>query len=237
MQNRIALVTVAALPMLWAASASATEIEVRYVGPENGYLTGRISGERNANVAAGQFDFDVIDDGGVYWDDELNAFCIDVSTNLVTGSTVVYDLVEADDSSYLNDQQRSLMGQLFDQRAASLGSAANDAAFQLALWEIVYDSDATLNLTSGIVADTFSANSFSGARAIAAGWLSGLDTSLDYESSSYQLFVLAPVQPQRNQTLLTWKLVSVPEPGTLSMLGAGLLLVGAFARRRAQRTS
>jgi hypothetical protein len=82
------------------------------------------------------------------------------------------------------------------------------------------------------VADTFSANTFSGARAIAAGWLSGLDAGLDYVSTSYDLFVLSPISPQRNQTLLTWKSVSVAEPGMLSMLGAGLLLISALARRR-----
>jgi hypothetical protein len=65
--------------------------------------------------------------------------------------------------------------------------------------------------------------------------LSGLDATLNYVSTSYELWVLSPIAPQRNQTLLTWKPVSVSEPATLTLLGAGLLLVGATARRRSSR--
>lgn len=216
-------------------SASATPISINYAGFENSNRTGDIYGQRDLRVAAGQFKFDVIDDGGVFWDVELNAFCIDVSTNLVTDSTVQYDLIAAGSSSYLNNSQRSLLGQLFDQHAGSLGGATEDAAFQLSLWEIIYDYDDTLNLLSGAVPGTFSASYFSGARATAAGWLSGLDATLNYVSTSYELWVLSPIAPQRNQTLLTWKPVSVPEPATLTLLGAGLLLVGATARRRSSR--
>ena len=213
----------------WSMGALATPITIRYTGFENGSQTGRISGVRTANVAAGQFSFNVINNGGVYWDTELNAFCIDVRNNLVTGQQVVYDLVAAPPSTYLNSQQLSLIGRLFDARAGALGSAANDAAFQVALWEIIYDAGSSaLNLATG----NFSASQFASAVSIAQSWLSALSTVGTYTSSRYEFFVLRPISPMQNQTLLTWRPVTVPEPATLSLLGAGLLLVGVIVRRR-----
>lgn len=232
MKRKSLLLIALGLTAVWAAGVSAAPVTLKYAGFENGSRSGGIYGARNVRAAAGQFSFDVVDDGGVYWDSTLNAFCIDVSQNLVTGQTAIYDLVSAGSSSALDTEQVSLIGQLFDSEADSLGTATNDAAFQLALWEIVYDFDTG---ALDLLADNFYADAFSGARALAQGWLSGLTANLNYVSSKYELYTLSPISPAANQTLLTWRPVSVPEPAPLSLLGAGLLLIGAAVRRRNSR--
>ncbi len=223
---------------MWALGAAATPIEVEFTGFANGSKSGTIYGERNANVAAGQFDFDVTDDGGLYWDDTLQAFCIDVKTNLITNGEVTYDLVTATSSSRVSALQLSLIGSLYDQRANLLCNAGNDAAFQLALWEIMYNPS-TLKLGTG----SFYASTFGGSRTLAQEWLDNLVKSGTYTSTGYEFYVLESPNyvsgrnkgKDMNQSLLLARAVPVPEPGTMALLGAGLLVGGLVRRRRQMR--
>lgn len=227
MKSKIVSIGAGILLSLCSLAASAGPISVQFTGFSQGYQAGSIYGERNASVAAGQFQFNVLNNGGVYWDTVLKAYCIDVTTNLITGSTAQYNLISPLSSGRIDSQQLSLISSLFDQRAGSVTSSANSAAFQLALWEIIYDP-ASLQLGNG---PDFWSNSFGGSKGIAQSWLDGLDKSGGYSSSSYEFHVLQP-HGAANQTLLTARQVSVPEPGTLGLLGAGLVACLLVNRRR-----
>lgn len=232
-KNRIAQLA-AFVAALWVTSANAVPIQLSYDGFVDGYKTGTIYGTRNANVAAGQFGFRVINNGGVYWDDDLQAFCIDVKVNLITSGTVTYDLISASDSSRLGATRLSLIASLYDNHYASLNGATDHAAFQLALWEIIYNPT-TLNLYSGYgINYGFGASGFGSALSRAQSWLGGL-TSTGYASSTYEFFVLESPDHRGkdiNQSLLLARTVSVPEPGTLVLLGIGLIACGLVRRRR-----
>ena len=221
MKRISSLIAVTALSAIWSAQAAAAWIEIDYQGFVGGSVQGSIQGVSNMNgVNAGWFDFDVEDDpSNVYWSNTLQAFCIDVE-HLLKQSDAKFHFRNA--TEHLGAKQLSLIGQLYDRYAGDLGQqgAPYDAAFQLALWDIIYDYDGVLSLADG----NFIAKNFGSAQTTAQAWLSGLSNINDY-TSGYDFFVLAPKSPTNNQALLLARALptQVPEPGTLALLGIALL--------------
>jgi hypothetical protein len=107
------------------------------------------------------------------------------------------------------------------QTAFGLFSSATDAAaFQLAVWEIVFDSASGLNLASGNF--TGNGNVYS---PLAASWLSGLGASTGYQNWTVYTLTNASQQDFVTATF------HAPEPGSLALVALALAGVG-FIRRR-----
>lgn len=111
-----------------------------------------------------------------------------------------------------------------DQSTNAVDTTLEKTAFQLAIWEAVYDSDPS-NLGSGI----FSAVGPAGALAQANSYLTGANTLAPGSYATGNLFAFTS---QNSQDLVT----AVPEPSTYALMLAGLAGVGFVARRRSRHS-
>jgi hypothetical protein len=150
------------------------------------------------------------------------SFCTELTQTLDDGQSVTYKVVNGDQVPGANgpftsplgltgaDLVSELFGRFFP--AGATGTAENCASFQLAIWEIVYDS----NLIINGVGDTFQV---------------GIDP-LVLAQSQFYLNSLDGTGPRAALTGFTNALDQdqiIPAPGALGLLGLGALVVG---RRR-----
>jgi hypothetical protein len=140
----------------------------------------------------------------------LDAFCIDVTNVLRPGT---YDRTSDAPAPGLNFD---LIGKLYDYYYESAQTASTSAAFQLALWAIVNNSSTSLS------------QGFGTAASLANDWLQNLRSADLRSLGLYEFTVLEP--RGTSQRLLT--AVPVPEPGSLFLLGLGVLGAGAARRFR-----
>jgi len=104
-----------------------------------------------------------------------------------------------------------------------IGNATNSAAFQLAVWEIAYETPNNYNLASG----NFYSTGPGAVTSIATGWLTSLGNYAPiYSVSGYV-----------SETYQDVVVFSVPEPETYAMMLAGLGLMGFVAHRRKGRNT
>ena len=198
--------------------------------------------------SGGQFSGSFYTDGTASADEFFRFFCIDLFQYAITGpSSYTESLLSNNALARLYDiaYPNKLTEDFYDAGQTNFGAFGSNvwsSAFQLSVWEMIYETDGTYGLGGG---GTFSSNTGANAsgndaeKAVyqANAWLTQLnsgvgsasgwtlykfasDTRQDYVSASYR---------DGGGTLSR----SVPEPGSLSLLGLGL---GAFAFTRRKRT-
>jgi len=216
-----------------------------WTGFSNGWVSANISGPY-PNVEAGQFQgyFDPVAEGdgaGYEADDFLRFFCIDIS-HLVGGGANVYTR----DGLSLSAGQQAELTRLFDEYYphktegtyysggaqtlfGSFDNANDSAAFQLAVWEIVFGDGTDLAnapFTATSTAESTAQgwlNAVNGESGTPPGWTFYTFTS---DSHTYQEYLSVEYTnpPQRE----------LPEPGSLVLLCSAVVAAGAAALRRRQ---
>ncbi len=162
---------------------------------------------------------------GTWGGNPITFWCIELTQYFSFGNSYEYA------ASLPNNPTFTLLGRLFTAAyGAALSDAAHSAAFQLAIWEINYDSG-NLDLGTGAFRVT---NNFGNATtvALAQSWLSGLLGTPD-NSDVYLL------SNRAHQDFITGLRVTnpppktdVPEPATGALLGLALTAMVLVGRRQ-----
>ncbi|MCR8726776.1 VPLPA-CTERM sorting domain-containing protein [Frigidibacter sp. ROC022] len=200
-----------------AVSSSAQASTVTYQGSDafngNGHTSVQIGGTiRSGTFYAGGFDLESPEMG------DFVAWCLDLSHYLANpGQYTETDtpFVGAVMTSTQIGAVQALFDTAYDYVLANITNNAVSAGFQLALWEVRYETGTDYDLSDG----NFKAYSNNTARALAVSAAEGfLGAMGDTPSNSYGLTFLQGTS--NNQNLVTASPVPVP--------AAGLLLVGAL---------
>lgn len=148
------------------------------------------------------------------------AWCVDIYSWLNTSSSgASYTLTPG--SGFFGSSQVTALERLASQHLASINTVAESGAFQLAVWEIVYENSGVYNLGTG---NFQVASASGGALATANSWLAALGNGVP-------TLALSVWASSISQDLAVFS-APIPEPEIYAMLLAGLGLMGFVAKRR-----
>lgn len=142
----------------------------------------------------------------------FRGYCVELSQNVAPNTDYTFDVVTATQHGFTSLQEM-LLGRLWASYQPSVNDGATSAAFQMAVWELAFDTGADLAVGQ------FTGNSPPAVVVLSQSWLNAI-TSASYSGGQAPIAVLESegVQDQL-----------VPTPGSLALLASGSLLI---TRRR-----
>jgi hypothetical protein len=151
-------------------------------------------------------------------------FCIELTQSPYTGWYTMADLEASPQpgtpmGTVKANAIRELWGRYFDPAWTTGANKQFAEAFEASLWEIIYETGSTWNVTSG---SEFHATGIQQA-ATANMWLSSINGNTAYFAQN-----LAVASSLNGQDFLT----QIPEPATVFLLAVGGLLSGWFHRKK-----
>jgi hypothetical protein len=162
---------------------------------------------------------------GTWNGDPLQFWCAELAQTFSFNHSYTYT------ASIPSNATFTMLGQLFHEAyAGALSDSAHSAAFQLAIWEILYDGD--LDLGAGAFKVT-NDHGHGATVTLAQGWLNNLGNYTD----NYQITLLSN---REHQDFITGTpprdcCREAPEPAPLALVGAGLAAMIIGSRRRTRK--
>jgi hypothetical protein len=160
----------------------------------------------------------------------VTSYCVDLYEYLSFGTAYTnYNLVDGSLHAFRNTRADADIGKLFS-AGHLVNTATTQAAFQIAVWELAFETDITYDVTSG-AARFFggSAADSGGSLSLASDWLGQLNSITN--TSDVQVLesiTQGNIQGHQDQVFVN----RVPEPSSVTLAVAALLGLGFVTRRR-----
>jgi hypothetical protein len=172
----------------------------------------------------------------------FSTFCTDVYQSLNFGPTYQYERLTVDQTKQLwgndpyaatiyNPGSYSLVSKLFTTAYSSVNNSTTSAAFQYALWELLYEK--TDSYSIGNDGNFWLTGTDAAAKTQANAWLASL-ASASEGYSIQSLYSGAQQNPMNRQDLVI--ATPVPEPETYALALVSLGIVAGYARRKRDKS-
>lgn len=149
------------------------------------------------------------------------SYCVDLYQHISFGTLYPEYTAPGTGHVFINPRAYDDLGRLYNV-AGVVDTSVEEAAFQIAVWEIAYETtDGAYSLSGGAARFSGGSAASSGALTLASSWLAGLGGApvrpIDViESRDHQDVIFAPV----------------PEPSSVALMLTGMVVAGGIARRR-----